>query len=1247
MRAARIAVLTVTLTLAVVLCAAAAGAGWLLYTEPGLVWLSARVVGIAGKGLILDGVAGTLAGGARAQQIRYAGEDIVVKVRDAYFRVSPWSLVMLTPRISDLRAADVAVVAKPGEPRGRPPDTLELPVSFQLPEAKLARLTVDLGKGPIELTDVALDYSGGSKVHRIHRLTLVGYEHALELSGTVDARAPFALEAKVAIVRSAAPKAALDATAAGNLGELMLAGTVTSGKAGMKARATVEPYAALPLARLAAHLDNLDLQAFAKAWPHTLLAGDIELERSGTLLIGPVRLTNAAPGPYDTGRVPVASLRVDVRTDMTKVRTFRLSADLGRAGALSGNGSLEGETATLALETRNLDLSGLHSRMRKTQLKGHADLTLSQASQAIVADVSQHEVTLSFAAQRTGDHVAVSRFLARARGGEARGTAKIALAGRRPFSVDAAFSRFDPAAWGDFPGGSINGTALAKGFIEPLEADVQLAIRDSRWLGAPLAARGRFDLAGERVRQANVTASIGGNDFSAKGALGAPSDTLALTFDAPKLGVLLRDVRGSARGSAQLTGRLRAPAVRFDFTASGLEYKKLARVKSVQAQGNLSTESAGPFTAEATLRGIVVPEWQLESAALRVRGTPAAHEIALDARGERVDLHASARGGWKQGTGWTGTLEELVNRGEAAVRLVAPVAIVAGPQRIRTGAFELRVVGGQLVVRALDYESGHLSTEGRFLDLPVRPLLAIAGGPAPMAGSLRLSGRWSMKTVPPLVGTVSVTRESGDLDLGADRGMQLGLQALSVSARFGPDGATFQADVRSALATANVNGRVSPVGSGEDARFSAASPMSLESNVEVARLAPFAALVGTAVLLDGKAQAKLAGRGTIGDPLVTGPIVAEGVAVALPSEGIDLKGGTLRASLERNEIRVESFSIRGGEGVLTAQGTLARTGFDEASVNWSAKNFTVLARPDRRLVVSGKGHAALHGGKLAFTGALRAEEGLFELSTTTLPQLGDDVVVIRRNGPKPKDADARREEVHAKRTTRAAVDLSVDLGNNVHLLGRGLDVWLGGSLRVQTNAQGELQAVGTVDARRGTFVAYGQRLEIERGRLYFNGPISNPGLDFLAMRKRQAVEAGVAVTGTMAQPVVRVVSNPPLPEGEALSWLVLGRAPSEAGAGQLSALPLATGALMGKAGAPLAKALNVDEVGLRSGQAVSEQFVTVGKRITDRLYLAFEQSLGGTESLLRLEMSLTERIALRAQTGLTSSVGVFYRYVWD
>jgi translocation and assembly module TamB len=500
--------------------------------------------------------------------------------------------------------------------------------------------------------------------------------------------------------------------------------------------------------------------------------------------------------------------------------------------------------------------------------------------------------------------------------------------------------------------------------------------------------------------------------------------------------------------------------------------------------------------------------------------------------------------------------------------------------------------------------------------------------------------------VPQLDGIVTVSRESGDVAFGADQSMQLGLQSLSIDARFEPKGAVVKAAVRSSLASATAEGFVSPAGDGK-AAYSGASPVVFTANIDVARLAPFAAFVDTTMLLDGAVQARFSGRGTLAAPEVTGPITADGITIALPAEGVDLKGGTLRASLDRNEIRVESFSIRGGEGTLDARGTLARVGFDEASVDWSAQNFTVLARPDRRFVVSGKGNAALRGGRLHFTGALRAIEGLFELSTASLPQLGDDVVIVGRHEPTLAEAERRRVEARQKKANPAVVDLSIDFGDNVHLRGQGLDVWLSGALRVQTGPHGELRGVGTIDARRGLFTAYGQRLEIERGRLYFNGPLNNPGLDLLAMRRRQAVEAGVAVSGTLSQPVVRIVSNPPVPQNEAISWLILGRASSQADAGQLSALPLATGALIGKAGEPLARALKLDEVGVRSGDATSEQFVTLGKRLSDRVYLAFEQSIGGTESLLRLEMTLTQSVALRAQTGRTSSLGLFYRYTWD
>ncbi|MGZ5165631.1 MAG: translocation/assembly module TamB domain-containing protein, partial [Burkholderiales bacterium] len=820
---------------------------------------------------------------------------------------------------------------------------------------------------------------------------------------------------------------------------------------------------------------------------------------------------------------------------------------------------------------------------------------------------------------------------------EAGGRARVELTAKQPFSVEANLVRFDPAAWGDFPAGAINATVKAQGTLAGPRADLQFVVRDSRWLDAPLQARGNIVFDSERLLNADVDATLGGNQFAARGALGGAKDTLVVRFNAQRLALLDKRLQGSARGTTQITGALRTPTVRFDVTGADLAHTGYGRIKLVDARGILSTQANGPFEVDATLRGISAPQWQLRSANLRLEGTAGAHAATVQAQGDRVDFRARARGGWKPGVGWSGTLLELVNKGEVPVELVAPVSLSVGQQRASIEAFEMRFAGGRLAVGELNYDRGRFSSSGRLSDLPVRPLVTLAGGPGETAGTLRLNGQWSIRNAPRLSGSISVTRESGDVALGADKSIRMGLQKIALNANFGDQDATFEARVQSALATGFAEGRLSAV----RGHYTAASPLSFTADVSIARLAPFAALLDANVLIDGEARAQVQGRGTVGEPQITGPLTADRLALALPAEGVDLRGGTLRALLTEREVRVESFSIRGGEGELSARGTLARSGFNEASVDWRADQFAVLGRPDRRLVVSGKGNAALKGGKLAFTGNLRANEGLFELATTTLPKLGTDVVIVGRAAVKEPEVRETRK------LPRAIVDVAIDLGNNVHVRGRGLEAWLSGELRVQTNAQGELRAFGTIDARRGIFVAYGQRLEIDRGRLYFNGPLSDPGLDIVAMRKRQEVEAGVAITGTLSQPLVQVVSNPPLPEGEALSWLVLGRAAGSTGAGQLSALPLAAGAIMGKAAKPLASALHLDEIGLRGSSSVSDQFLTVGKRVTDRLYVVFEQSLGGAENLLRLELSLTQRISLRAQAGQTSLLGMFYRYSWD
>src|SRR5205085_11869447 len=166
--------------------------------------------------------------------------------------------------------------------------------------------------------------------------------------------------------------------------------------------------------------------------------------------------------------------------------------------------------------------------------------------------------------------------------------------------------------------------------------------------------------------------------------------------------------------------------------------------------------------------------------------------------------------------------------------------------------------------------------------------------------------------------------------------------------------------------------------------------------------------------------------------------------------------------------------------------------------------------------------------------------------------LGDDVEVVRRPRPSPEAEQAavgRAESAPAAvapATRKVALDLRVDMGEQLRIRGRGLDGSLRGDLRL-TTPSGRLAVDGTLRVVGGTYQAYGQKLDIDRGVLTFVGPVENPRLDIEATRPNLDVRVGVAVTGTALNPRIRLFSEPELSDIDKLSWLVLGRASETTG----------------------------------------------------------------------------------------------------
>jgi translocation and assembly module TamB len=1205
--------------------AVAGAASWLLYTEAGFAWAAAQIERLAGDRLVLENARGVLAREVLVSRIRYAEGGTAVEARDVALRLSPLSLALLTLRITALRCAELEISLAPSEEPAHLPDTLALPLGIHISGARIERLTVKSGGEAVELSGIAFAYSGGAGGHSLR-------DAAVEQDGTrftgnaeIGAARPFPVQASIKARREQAPAADVSAELSGSLERLAVAARAESAGARVELEGALAPYAAFPVEGLKATLSGLDLRALDAGLPRTEFTGVLELAAAGGELTGELRLANRVSGRYDNERLPIESLRAVLRTDLATVQLTDLRVDLGAAGSLAGSGTLAPGHVALALKTSRLDLARLHGRLRATRLAGRIELAGGGESQSVTAEFAEGELRIALAAERRGDTVTLRDVRARARGGEARGRGRLELSGAQPFFAEARLERFDPAAWGDFPAGAVNGRAAVKGTLAGTPAiDAQFALDPSQLQGALLAGGGRASVRGDRLNGAHVDLELGGNRVELRGALGGRDDVLTMRLRAPRLAAVHPQWAGAAEGTVQLSGSLYAPGAKFDLRGRELAVAE-SHAATLSAKGEYSPAAAAPLRLEAAATGISALQLSIEQANLDIDGTQSAHAATLRARGKNVDLAVRARGGWQTARGWSGTLESVENGGQIPVKLETPVAIQAGPGRLHAGAIAARIAGGRFDAKESRYEQGRLVSEGHFGQLPLSVVLTLAGAPPSAAGTLRVSGSWALTSTPRWNGRVSVRRDSGDVSVDADNAVPLGLETLTIDARIVDDRIEFRGALQARVASGQVEGTVLPVTTPEGERITAASPLKFASSFEIARLAALSELTGPTLRLDGRVRAKLTGAGTLADPLINGTVEGDDLSVALPREGVDLRHGELRAELDGREVRVRSLSIRGYEGVFKARGTLAHGAGARVTLEWEAERLAVMARPDRRLVVTGRGSAALDGAKLSLSGELRADEGMIEVSATTLPAPGDDVVIVGR----PK------EEKEATQLKQAALDLTLDFGERFGIKGRGLETLLAGQLRVQTGAAGDFVAKGTVRTERGTYTAYGQKLALERGSLIFSGPVDNPALDIRAMRKMPAVHAGVEVAGTLKSPFIRIVSDPPMPEHEALSWLLLGEAPGDTKGSEL-AVP-----------GSVAQAVGLDSIAMRGGGAAASQAITFGKRLSEDIYVVYEQGLGATANVLKLEYSLSRRVLVRAETGEISAIGLFYRWAFD
>jgi translocation and assembly module TamB len=262
----------------------------------------------------------------------------------------------------------------------------------------------------------------------------------------------------------------------------------------------------------------------------------------------------------------------------------------------------------------------------------------------------------------------------------------------------------------------------------------------------------------------------------------------------------------------------------------------------------------------------------------------------------------------------------------------------------------------------------------------------------------------------------------------------------------------------------------------------------------------------------------------------------------------------------------------------------------------------------------------------------------------------------------PTDAEAPDAPV-VTRGFRVQANLAIDLGDRFRVFGAGVDARLAGQVTLSGRLPDAPRLNGTVSIAQGSYTGFGQNLEIERGKLVFSGPVDNPAIDIVAYRRFLPVEAGVAISGTARFPRLTLVSKPDVPEPDKLSWLVLGMSAESSRGGQAAALQaaavlLASGDPRAAAAPSLASTVGLDVLSVRTGASgltssgsasasVQDSVVTLGKRVSERLFLSYEQSLRGLQNLLRLQYEISERLSIRGRVGTENAIDLVWTKRYD
>lgn len=423
--------------------------------------------------------------------------------------------------------------------------------------------------------------------------------------------------------------------------------------------------------------------------------------------------------------------------------------------------------------------------------------------------------------------------------------------------------------------------------------------------------------------------------------------------------------------------------------------------------------------------------------------------------------------------------------------------------------------------------------------------------------------------------------------------------------------------------------------------------------------------------LQGEINLFAVASNTLSDPHLNAVFQLRDGRLLIADNGIDYEKINLELRSDQDRIFLKDFSLESGskknKGSLNifgdAQINLQEKQLDDLDFSLTARNFAALNSKELNLDLDAdlrlKGNS-IHPELNGRINVNRAFYFLSELDRQSAAENNLPLLVQAR-----KTAESKESSVENKNFPQILRNLTGELmisfSRNIWLRSRDMYAELGGEIRA-VKQNGDMMLIGNIQVLRGKYSFYGKRFDIIGGNVELMGKVPpNPNV-FLQARywliDSDNVKNALIITinGTIQNPAIQFTYNDNMiSELDGISYLIFGRNINELSynekkqlnetGGDIAAKLLAK-EIIGKVTTSIQDELRLDIMEFREGKGWQDASVFVGKYLTNRLFLSFQQdfSLGRKSMLAReqlsLEYELKKQLSIQAISGSGYSTGL-------